>query len=73
MADSSSDVLRKEFYLFIHRNALRTQQIGFNVASKGPGEKLVCCLRFGLLVTSAGPSCSSSDSEVCELGSFAWL
>ena len=37
MADSSSDVLRKEFYLFIHRNALRTQQIGFNVASKGPG------------------------------------
>ena len=39
MADSSSDVLRKEFCLFIHRNALRTQQIGLNVASKRPGAR----------------------------------
>ena len=46
MADSSSDVLRKEFCLFIHRNALRTQQIGFNVTSKRPGPKTINCFAF---------------------------
>ena len=39
MADSISDVLRKELCLFIHRNDLHTEQISFNVASKGPGSK----------------------------------
>ena len=43
MADSISDVLRKELCLFIHRNGLRTQQIGFNVASKSPGAKPINC------------------------------
>ena len=54
MADSSSDVLRKEFCLFIHRNALRTQQIGLNVTSKGPGAVLFCCFALNVFGDLSG-------------------
>ena len=51
MADSSSDVLQKEFCLFIHWNAFRTQQIGFNVIRNVQALNRISFLRFGLVVS----------------------